>query len=134
MGAETETFLCGSAAFLSGKVISFREGIRGLVNDFNRLRKTLFGIPIAILLGMEASMNTIHLFNQDVRPYGAGDRVLNEQQAIQKALMLSVAEVVPFFVAASPAGHVAVGRIGHVDAEVYSECVGLAFEGKFIAA
>ena len=77
-------------------------------------------------------MRTIHLFNQDTD--GTGDRTLNERQGVEKALRLSLAEVVPFFVSASPAGHVAVGRIGDVDAEVYSECIGLAFEGKFISA
>ena len=80
-------------------------------------------------------MKTIHLFNQDVVPYGnLGSLSVNTEHAIEKALKLSRTECVPFFVAASPAGHVAVGRIGHVDAEIYSECIGLAFEGKFIAS
>lgn len=77
---------------------------------------------------------TIWLFNHDEVPYGKADHQLNVKQGVEKALKLSVAECVPFFVAASPAGYVAVGRIGHVDAEIYSECMGLAFEGKFISA
>jgi len=79
-------------------------------------------------------MKTTHLFNQDVKPYGAGDRSLNERQGVEKALALSREVLTPFFVAASPGGHVAVGMVGEVDTEVYSEGIGLAFEGEFISA
>jgi hypothetical protein len=73
--------------------------------------------------------------HEDDTVLGRTTKQNNIEAAITKALKLSVSEQVPFFVASDESEtYVAVGRVGHVDAEKYPKCIGLAFESKFISA
>lgn len=82
------------------------------------------------------ALKTVWLFtHEDDTVLGRTTKQNSVEAAITKALKLSVSEQVPFFVAADKTEtYMAVGRIGHVDADKYPTCVGLAFDGKFISS